>query len=303
VGDQDMNSAASVLNPNAIINRLCIIGIGLIGGSLARAVKRSGFCAEVVGSGRDEMQLRRAVELGVIDRYEIDPARAVANADVIVLAVPLGAMEKVLRDIAPHIKQDAVITDVGSAKGSVVLAAQAVFGTVPKRFVPGHPIAGTEKNGVEASFADLYQGRRVILTPLPHTDADAIAAVRRMWRLAGAEVEEMSAAHHDEVLAATSHLPHMLAFALVDTLARMHEQAEIFRYAAGGFRDFTRIASSDPVMWRDICLANREAIVTMIDRFQGDLALLRESILAGDAKRIESTFTQAKIARDRYCES
>lgn len=298
-----MSTAATVPNPIATFDRLCIIGIGLIGGSLARAVKRSGFCAEVVGSDRDETRLRRAVELGVIDRYERDPARAVADADVIVLAIPLGAIEKALRDIAPYIKQDAVITDVGSAKGSVILAAQAVFGVFPERFVPGHPIAGTEKNGVEFSFADLYQGRRVILTPMPHTDAGAIAAVRRMWQLAGAEVEEMSADHHDEVLAATSHLPHMVAFALVDTLARMHEQAEIFRYAAGGFRDFTRIASSDPVMWRDICLANREAIVTMIDRFQGDLALLRESILAGDAKRIEATFTQAKIARDRFCES
>ena len=284
-----------------MINRLTIIGVGLIGGSLARAVKRAGYCAEVVGSGRDKAHLQRAMELGIIDRYETDPARAVMDADVIVLAVPLGAMEEVLRAIAPQLKPDAVITDAGSAKGSVVAAAQAVFGEAPAQFVPGHPIAGTEQSGVEASLADLFKERRVILTPLPNTAAAALAAVRELWRQAGAEVVEMSVEHHDEVLAATSHLPHMLAFALVDTLARMHEQAEIFRYAAGGFRDFTRIASSDPVMWRDICLANREAIVTMIDRFQGDLVVLREAILEGDGKRIEAIFSRAKEARDRYC--
>ncbi len=285
-----------------MIKRLCIIGVGLIGGSLARALKHAAYCSEVVGCGRDQVQLQRAVELGVIDRYEQDPARAVADADVIVLAVPLGAMESVMHAIAGHVKQDAVITDVGSAKSSVTAAAQAAFGTVPGRFVPGHPIAGTEKSGVEASFAELYRERLVILTPLAQTDADAVALVGEMWRQAGAEVVEMSIEHHDEVLAATSHLPHMLAFALVDTLARMHEQAEIFRYAAGGFRDFTRIASSDPVMWRDICLANRDAIAAMIDRFQGDLVGLREAIVQGDGKRIEAIFTRAKAARDRYCE-
>jgi prephenate dehydrogenase len=285
-----------------MINRLCIIGVGLIGGSLARALKQAGYCAEVVGCGRDAAHLRRAQEIGVIDRYERDPARAVDDADMIVLAVPLGAMEVVMRTIAGHVAADAVITDVGSTKGGVVTAAQAAFGAVPERFVPGHPIAGTEKSGVEASFADLFQERRVILTPLDHSDADAVAAVREMWERTGAEVMEMSVAHHDEILAATSHLPHMLAFALVDTLARMHEQAEIFRYAAGGFRDFTRIASSDPVMWRDICLANREAIAAMIDRFQGDLAGLREAIVKGDGRRIEEIFVRAKAARDRYCE-
>ena len=285
-----------------MIERLCIIGVGLIGGSLARALKQAGYCAEVVACGRDEAHLRYAQELGVIDRYERDPARAVDDADMIVLAVPLGAMEVVMRAIAGHVAADAVITDVGSTKGSVVTAAQAAFGVVPERFVPGHPIAGTEKSGVEASFADLYRERRVILTPLDDTDASAVAAVRAMWERTGAEVVEMGVAHHDEILAATSHLPHMLAFALVDTLARMHEQAEIFRYAAGGFRDFTRIASSDPVMWRDICLANRDAIAAMIDRFQGDLAGLREAIVQGDGERIEEIFTRAKAARDRYCE-
>jgi prephenate dehydrogenase len=284
-----------------MITRLTILGVGLIGGSLARALRQAGYCREIVGGGRDQASLRRAVALGVIDRYELDPARAVQGADMVVLSVPLGAMEEVLRQIAPALAKEAVITDVGSAKASVVTAAQAVFGKVPARFVPGHPIAGTERSGVEASLPDLFNGRRVILTPLPETVAEAVEAVRRMWRRTGAEVSEMSVAHHDEVLAATSHLPHMLAFALVDTLARMHEQAEIFRYAAGGFRDFTRIASSDPVMWRDVCLANRDAIVAMIDRFQGDLAGLREAILAGDGGRIETIFARAKKARDKYC--
>ena len=284
-----------------MIRRLCILGVGLIGGSLARALKRAGACAEVVGCGRDEASLRRAVELGVIDRYDTDPARAVAGAELVVLAVPLGVMEPVLRAIAPALDARAVITDVGSAKGSVVAAAAAVFGALPARFVPGHPIAGTEKSGVEASFADLFVRRRVILTPLPETDLAAHATVRWMWEQAGAEVVDMAVAHHDEVLAATSHLPHVLAYALVDSLARMQEQAEIFRYAAGGFRDFTRIASSDPAMWRDICLANRAALVGMLDRFSDDLAQLRDAIEREDGATVAEVFTRAKTARDRFC--
>ncbi len=284
-----------------MIKRLAIIGVGLIGGSLARALKRAGACAEVIGCGRDESLLRRAVELGVIDRYDTDPARAVAGADVVVLAVPLGMMEPVLRAIAPAVDARTIITDVGSAKGSVVAAAAAVFGTVPPRFVPGHPIAGTEKNGVEASFAELFQRRRVILTPLPETEGAAHDTVRWLWEQAGAEVVDMAVAHHDEVLAATSHLPHVLAYALVDTLARMQEQAEIFRYAAGGFRDFTRIASSDPAMWRDICLANREAVVSMLDRFSADLAGLRDAIEREDGAAVAEVFSRAKTARDLFC--
>ena len=284
-----------------MIHRLCIIGVGLIGGSLARALKRARACGEVVGCGRDETSLRRAVELGVIDRYHTDPAQAVQGADVVVLAVPLGMMAPVLRAIAPSITEHTIITDVGSAKASVVAAAEAVFGKVPARFVPGHPIAGTEKSGVEASFAELFERRRVILTPLAHTDRAAHETVRRMWQQTGAEVVDMDVVHHDEVLAATSHLPHVLAYTLVDTLARMQEKAEIFRYAAGGFRDFTRIASSDPNMWRDICLANREALVAMLDRFSADLATLRAAIDQEDGEAIAELFARAKTARDRFC--
>ncbi len=286
-----------------MIKRLAIIGVGLIGGSLARAVRRAGLCEEIVGSGREVAQLRKAVELGVIDRYDVDIASAVHDADMVVVAVPLGAMEQVLRALAGHVRPDTIITDVGSAKASVVTAARNVFGEVPANFVPGHPIAGTEKNGVEASFAELFQGRRVILTPLPHTDAYALAQVHLLWRTAGAEVVEMGVEHHDEVLAATSHLPHILAYSLVDTLVRMDagmdNSEEIFRFAAGGFRDFTRIASSDPVMWRDICLANRLAIITLLERFRGDLDALMDLIRAGDSERILAVFSRAKAARDR----
>lgn len=281
-----------------LIQRLCIIGVGLIGGSLARALREQGEVAEVVGSGRNEDNLRAAVRLGVVDRYDTDPARAVIDADVVVVAVPLGAIESVLRAIVPRLAPDVVVTDVGSAKGSVVADMERVYGHIPSHFVPGHPIAGTEKSGVEASFATLFQRRRVILTPLAETAATAHRLIKRMWELTGAEVVDMGVRHHDAVLAATSHLPHMLAYTLVDTLARLDDRAEIFRYAAGGFRDFTRIASSDPTMWGDICAANREQLLEMIALFSADLARLAESIRADDRAAILAVFQQAKRARD-----
>lgn len=284
-----------------MIERLAILGVGLIGGSLALALRRAGYCREIVGGGRREAPLRRAVELGVIDRYALDPAAAVEGADVVVLAVPLGAMEPVCRAMAPALAPEAVLTDVGSAKGSVVESVRRALGGCPRGFVPGHPIAGTERSGVEAAFPELFEGRRVILTPLAATDPAATARVRSMWEVAGAVVEEMSVAHHDEVLAATSHLPHLLAFGLVDSLARMRENEEIFRYAAGGFRDFTRIASSDPVMWRDICLGNRQAILEMMRRYKEDLRLIEQAIEAADGEALREIFARAKAARDRFC--
>lgn len=287
---------------DAIINRLCIIGVGLIGGSLARALKAAGACQEVVGAGRDTAHLERAVALGVIDRYEADAAAAVKGADVVVVAVPVGAMGTVLRRIAPHLDAGTVLTDVGSTKASVVAEAEAAFGHLPANFVPGHPIAGTERSGVDASFAELFQGRRVILTPLAGTASDAVELVSRLWEIAGAEVTRMEVGRHDEVLAATSHLPHLLAFALVDTLARLEEHNEIFRYAAGGFRDFTRIASSDPQMWHDICLANRDAVLDVLARYQGDLERLADAIRNGDGKTLLDTFSRARTARNSFCE-
>jgi prephenate dehydrogenase len=281
-----------------LIQRLCLIGVGLIGGSLARALREAGEVGEVIGCGRGEANLQTAVRLGVVDRYQLDPAQAVAGADVVVIAVPLGAIEAVLRTIVPHLAPDAVVTDVGSAKGSVVADVARIYGGIPPNFVPGHPIAGTENSGVEASFATLFQRRRVILTPLAETAAAAHSLIKQMWELAGAEVVNMGVRHHDAVLAATSHLPHLLAYTLVDTLARLDDRAEFFRYAAGGFRDFTRIASSDPVMWRDICVANREQLLEMIALFNTDLAQLAEAIRDDDHAVILATFQRAKRARD-----
>ncbi len=283
---------------DTLLNRLCVIGVGLIGGSLALALREAGAVTEIIGAGRREAPLRRALELGVIDRYELDPARAVATADMVVVAVPLGAIRPVLEVIAPQLAAAAVLTDVGSAKGCVVDDARRAFGEIPVNFVPGHPIAGTEKSGVDAAFASLFAGRRVILTPLLETEAWAHDRVRTMWQATGAEVIDMGVKHHDAVLAATSHLPHMLAYSLVESLARMDDRAEIFRYAAGGFRDFTRIASSDPVMWRDVCLANREPLLEVIDRFREDLDRLTLAIAAADGAAIEAIFQRAKHARD-----
>ncbi len=285
-----------------MIERLCIIGVGLIGGSLARALRAAGFCHEIVGAGRSAEHLQKAVELGVIDRYETDPALAVAGADMVFVAVPLGAMQSVFSAIKGRLAAGAVLTDAGSAKGSVLETVHQVFGEVPGFFVPGHPIAGTEQSGVEASFAGLYKNRRVILTPVESTDAQAAGRVRAMWEAAGAEVVEMDPVHHDAVLAATSHLPHLLAFTLVDSLVRLADQQELFEYAAGGFRDFTRIASSDPVMWRDICLANHDAIELLIEHFISDLESVNQAVQARDGDRLLEIFTNAKRARDGFIE-
>ena len=286
-----------------LIKRLCIIGVGLIGGSLARALKNASVVGEVVGCGRNLTNLKKAKALGVIDHFETDIKKAVLGCDMVVLAVPLGAMQGVFEEIALVLNNDMLLTDVGSAKGSVVNAAKNAFKKLPQNFVPAHPIAGTEKSGVEASFSELFQNRRVILTPLPSSSESATRKVREMWQSCGAEVLQTSLEHHDEVLAATSHLPHMLAYSLVDTLARMDDKKEIFDFAAGGFRDFTRIASSDPKMWHDICLANRDALLIMLKRFSDDLKILSAAIENNDSEYIKETFARAKIARDQFCVS
>jgi len=285
-----------------VIGRLVIFGVGLIGGSLALALRAAGAVSEVVGCSRSPKNLEEAQRLGVIDRWTTDPAQACAGADVGVLAVPLGSMQGLSEAIADHWPAQAVLTDVGSSKQAVIDAVRAGFGHLPRNFVAGHPIAGTERSGVAAAFATLFQNRLVILTPADETSPLAAERVAEMWRATGAQVEFMTPAHHDHVLAATSHLPHVLAFGLVESLARMSESDEIFHYAAGGFRDFTRIASSDPVVWRDICLANREAIVEMLERFEADLDGLREVIARGDGAELEARFRFAKDARDRFSE-
>lgn len=283
-----------------LFKKICIIGTGLIGGSMARAMRRNGLCEHITGYGRGEANLAKAKELGVINDYSLALEKAVSNVDLIIIATPLGAIKKLFEQLNLLKLGSTIITDVGSAKACVIQAAQEVYGKVPPQLVPGHPIAGTENSGVEASFAELYDKRRVILTPHGNIDSKALKRVRELWTQIGAEVSEMSAEHHDEVLAATSHLPHVLAFSLVDTLARMNERQEIFEYAAGGFTDFTRIASSDPTMWRDISLDNSQAIVKIIDRFQDDLSSLKQAIESKNSEKILSIFNNAKTARDNF---
>jgi len=289
------------LQPAApMIGRLVVVGLGLIGGSFAKGLKESGLCREVVGVDLDPQSRTLAVELGVVDRCEDNLAAACVGADVIQLAVPILAMEKLLGVLAGLDLGNAVLTDVGSAKGNVVRAAREAFGVMPARFVPGHPIAGSEQSGVEASNAELFKRHKVILTPLAETDPLALGLVDRLWSALGADVEHMQVERHDEVLAATSHLPHLLAFGLVDSLAKRNENLDIFRYAAGGFRDFTRIAGSDPVMWHDIFLANREAVLRTLDTFRSDLDALRDAVDAGDGHQLLGVFTRARVAREHF---
>ena len=281
-----------------MIKQLTIFGVGLIGGSLAKSLKQSGFGGKIVGCSRDARHLQRAVDLGVIDVFTLDGAEAVGEADIVLLAVPLGAMESIFETIVGHLLPGAVVTDAGSSKTSVVDAANRAFGGVPDFFVPAHPIAGREKSGVEAAIPDLFVDHKVILTPLENTSPEAIARVTEMWEATGATVQSLGVEQHDLVLAATSHLPHILAYSLVDTLSETEYVEQIFQFAAGGFRDFSRIASSDPVMWRDICLENRAAILDALNDFQENLSGLRNLIEQADGDRLLKTFQHAKTTRD-----
>lgn len=283
------------------INKLCVIGVGTIGGSVACALRAAGCVNTIVGIGRNKDNLERAKTLGVIDEYSTDIKTVIKGTDLVLVATPLGAMQSVFDELAHCLPEGCIMTDVGSAKQHVVDAVEKAFGELPRNFIPGHPIAGTEKSGVEAAFAELFQQRRVILTPHSKTDAAALDAVRQMWLSCGAELVEMQPKHHDEVLAETSHLPHMLAYALVDTLARMDDSQEIFEFAAGGFRDFTRIASSDPQMWHDICVANREQLTKALHAFNEDLQRLTRAVENADSDYLKQTFTRAKKARDQFC--
>ena len=285
-----------------MIQRLALLGVGLIGSSLVRALKEKQAVQHVVGYGRGEKNLQEALELGGIDEIATSVADAVDGADMVVVAVPLGAVKGLFAEMKGKLSENAVVTDVGSVKWSVVRDAQQVFTTVPPRLIPGHPIAGTEKSGAAASFAELYQGRRVILTPLDNRDEDALQKVTAMWELAGAEVVEMGVQHHDEVLAATSHLPHLLAYGLVDVLARQETSREIFHFAAGGFRDFSRIASSNPTMWRDISLANRKPLLDTLDQFRKELDEIEAMIRGREGDGLLELFSRAKQARDDHYE-
>ncbi|GHB27301.1 3-phosphoshikimate 1-carboxyvinyltransferase [Salinicola rhizosphaerae] len=278
---------------------MLIVGLGMIGGSLAAALKASAYQGRVLACDRDPEEIAKGLEMGVIDAGGPELETWVAQSDIVVLAVPVLAMASVFERLAGCLGER-ILTDVGSTKGVVCEAAAQAFGALPTRFVPGHPIAGSEKSGVAAANPALYRRHKVILTPQPEADRDAVDQVRALWQGCGAEVLEMSVARHDQVLARTSHLPHMLAFSLVDTLARQDERLEIFRYAAGGFRDFTRIAGSDPVMWRDIFCANREALLGALDEFEAGLSRLRRAVEQGDSDAMLGTFDRASHARHHF---
>ena len=260
-----------------LIEHLSIIGVGLIGGSLARALRQAKLVGRVTGCNRNEETLKQAMDLNVIDDYSMDVAEAVRYADVVVVGTPLSTSVSLLPKIAEAMSNRTILTDVGSAKGSIVDAARNILGKRINQFVPGHPIAGTEQSGVGASFAELFVKHRVILTPLPENNDAAIRLITEMWQAVGADVINLEVKHHDDVLAATSHLPHMLAYALVDCLAGMEEREEVFKYAAGGFADFTRIASSSPEMWHDICLSNQASLLESVKLFSEHLQTLINS--------------------------
>lgn len=281
-----------------MIGRLGLIGVGLIGGSLAAALRAADYVREVVGYGRSLANLEDAARLGLIDAALPSPEAVAREADVIVLALPVGGIGNMLAQIAGSIAPHAIVTDVGSVKLGVVEAARQALPTNFRRFVGGHPIAGTERSGAVAARADLFRGRRVVLTPDDDTDADAIAQVQAMWHATGAEVMQMPAAEHDRILAASSHLPHALAYALVDMLVRMDEHRAVFDCAAAGFRDFTRIAASDPTMWRDIFVANADHVVALLREYQDEIETLAQAIERGDTQWLVDTLTRAKLARD-----
>lgn len=283
-----------------MIDRMVIIGLGLIGGSLGLALKQRGLCRQLVACGRDPGKLQGAVERGIVDEVVTSWEAAVVDADMVVVATPVSAFEEVLQTIAPGLRPDTIVTDVGSTKESVVTAAQRVFGELPASFVPGHPIAGTEYSGFEHALADLFVDHKVILTPGETTSVNATARVSRMWRELGAEVIEMAAVDHDKVLAATSHLPHMLAFALVKMLADRPDHQSMFDLAAGGFRDFTRVASSDPVMWRSIALANATELNQLLTAYKELITRMVEQLEQGDGRALEQLFSEAKAARDAH---
>ena len=283
-----------------MLKKLVVCGVGLIGGSFALGLKAAGAVGEVVGVGRTPAPLAEARRRGAIDRVASDWADALRDADLVLLAMPVGQMAPVLAALAPHLAPETIVTDGGSTKCDVVAAARAVLGEKIAQFVPGHPIAGAEKSGVAAAQADLYVDRRVVLTPLAENSGAGVGLVQRAWEACGAKVSRLAAEEHDRVFAAVSHLPHLLAFALVDSLAGQPASDEIFRCAAGGFRDFTRIASSSPEMWRDIAIANRDALLAELRVYRKQLERMEAMLAASDAQGLGTLFATAREARNEW---
>ncbi|ANQ84235.1 prephenate dehydrogenase [Azoarcus olearius] len=284
----------------ALIGKLVVCGVGLIGGSFALALKQAGAVERVVGVGRNPATLARAVELGVIDEIASGWRDALDGADFVLLATPVGQLDAIMEAMAPHLQPGTIVTDAGSTKRDVIEAVYRRLDPHLATVVPAHPIAGAEKSGVEAGFPTLYRGKKVVVTPLPENRPDAVERVRAAWTACGATVVEMSPQDHDRVFAAVSHLPHLLAFGLVHDLAGRANAELLFSHAASGFRDFTRIAGSHPEMWRDICLANRQALLAELDQYLAELAYLRALLLAGDGTRLEQLFGEARRARDAW---
>ena len=280
--------------------KVLIFGVGLIGASFARGLKAAHAVDEIIGFGRTPKRLKIAYDLGIIDEVGINPGADVREADLILVATPVGQMPEIFQRIAPYLGERTIVTDAGSTKGDVVEAARAAFGDRIGQFVPGHPIAGAETSGAEASRADLYQGRKVVLTPLPENTPAAVDTVRRAWELCGADVRILDAETHDRVFAAVSHLPHLLAFALVDEFAKRGNADQLFDYAAAGFRDFTRIAASHPEMWRDISLANRTALLAELDRYNAALMRLRQALVNSDGDALAEVYANARDKRQNW---
>ncbi len=281
-----------------LFDRVALIGLGLMGSSLARVMKREGLAGRITGTALSEATRARALELGFIDEAAADAAGCVKDADLVVICVPIAAYADVAAALAPNLSPGAILTDVGSVKQAVI---RDVGPLVPEgvHFVPGHPVAGTEKSGPDAGFAELFEGRWCILTPPPGTSGKAVEKVAELWRRAGSVVDVMDAVHHDKVMAITSHLPHLIAYTIVGTATDLenHLRSEVIKFAAGGFRDFTRIAASDPIMWRDILLDNKDAVLEMIGRFTEDLAALQRAIRWGDGEKLEDLFTRTRAIR------
>ncbi|HXU94269.1 MAG TPA: prephenate dehydrogenase/arogenate dehydrogenase family protein [Gallionella sp.] len=282
--------------------KIVIFGVGLIGGSFALALRKAHAVGEVIGFGRSATTLEQARQLNIIDRIGEDAAREVADADLVLFATPVGQMAELMARIAPHLGAHTLVTDGGSTKGDVVAAARANMGGRVSQFVPAHPIAGAEKSGAAAAMADLYVGKKVVLTPLAENSREAVARVRQAWVACGAVVSELTAEQHDAVFAAVSHLPHLLSFALVHDLAQRDDRDLLLSFAASGFRDFTRIAASSPEMWRDISLANREALLRELRTYIGELTMMSSALEAGDAARLEEIFRTARELRAGWAE-
>ena len=283
--------------PEVLFERVAVVGIGLVGGSLARDLRRLRLARRTVALDRSAATARRALELGLVDEATTDPRAAVEGADLVVLAVPVGAMGEVARAIAPALGPDAIVTDVGSVKAPVMGLVGPHLD--PRRFVPGHPVAGTENSGPDAALEGLFAGRWCILTPDARTDPEAVERVAALWRAMGSDVERMDAVHHDKVLAITSHLPHLLAFNLINTAGSVETvlEGEVLKYAAGGFTDFTRIAASDPTLWRDVFLANRGAVLEMVSRYIEDLTALQRVIRWDEGDALLERFASAQAIR------